>query len=113
MGCTVNYSLISRHFSSGVQPQYERSSSEVTAVSFLYDIIPFLFLSITTLLRHYIFKLRHCMYNIMWQDQVDPFSLVADELSVVANRLRAMVVAEVLLNHMSSNITIISPGAYS
>ncbi|KAL4564149.1 hypothetical protein LXL04_028201 [Taraxacum kok-saghyz] len=56
LGCTVNYSLISRHFSSGVQPQYERSSSE---------------------------------------DQVDPFSLVADELSVVANRLRAMVVAEV------------------
>ncbi|KAJ9550821.1 hypothetical protein OSB04_014866 [Centaurea solstitialis] len=29
------------------------------------------------------------------EDQVDPFSLVADELSVVANRLRSMVVAEV------------------
>ncbi|KAK9064639.1 hypothetical protein SSX86_016021 [Deinandra increscens subsp. villosa] len=29
------------------------------------------------------------------EDQVDPFSLVSDELSIVANRLRAMVVAEV------------------
>nr|KAJ0197639.1 hypothetical protein LSAT_V11C700361870 [Lactuca sativa] len=29
------------------------------------------------------------------EDQVDPFSLVADELSIVANRLRSMVVAEV------------------
>nr|AYA62519.1 geranyl pyrophosphate synthase [Atractylodes lancea] len=29
------------------------------------------------------------------EDQVDPFSLVADELSVVADRLRSMVVAEV------------------
>lgn len=57
LGCRVNYSWISRPFSSGgPQPQYEGSSAE---------------------------------------DQVDPFSLVADELSVVANRLRAMVVAEV------------------
>ena len=31
------------------------------------------------------------------QGSVDPFSLVADELSIVANRLRAMVVAEVCL----------------
>lgn len=29
------------------------------------------------------------------EEQVDPFSLVADELSIVANRLRSMVVAEV------------------
>ncbi|OVA11573.1 Polyprenyl synthetase-related [Macleaya cordata] len=28
-------------------------------------------------------------------DQLDPFSLVADELSIVANRLRSMVVTEV------------------
>ncbi|XP_024962525.1 solanesyl diphosphate synthase 3, chloroplastic/mitochondrial isoform X3 [Cynara cardunculus var. scolymus] len=57
LGCRVNYSWISRPFSSGgPQPQYQRSSVE---------------------------------------DQVDPFSLVADELSIVANRLRSMVVAEV------------------
>lgn len=31
----------------------------------------------------------------LFQDQSDPFSLVADELSMVANRLREMVVAEV------------------
>lgn len=30
-----------------------------------------------------------------FQDSLDPFSLVADELSVLANRLRSMVVAEV------------------
>ncbi|XP_071726850.1 solanesyl-diphosphate synthase 1, mitochondrial-like [Rutidosis leptorrhynchoides] len=57
LGCRVNNSWISRHFSSGgPQPQYEGSSVD---------------------------------------DPVDPFSLVADELSIVANRLRAMVVAEV------------------
>lgn len=30
-----------------------------------------------------------------FQDELDPFSLVADELSLLGNRLRAMVVAEV------------------
>lgn len=30
-----------------------------------------------------------------FQEKLDPFSLVADELSVLANRLRSMVVAEV------------------
>jgi len=29
------------------------------------------------------------------QDEHDPFSLVADELSLIGNKLRAMVVAEV------------------
>ncbi|KAK3032357.1 hypothetical protein RJ639_035408, partial [Escallonia herrerae] len=31
----------------------------------------------------------------LFQEQVDPFSLVADELAILANRLRSMVVAEV------------------
>lgn len=31
------------------------------------------------------------------QEQLDPFSLVADELSLVANKLRAMVIAEVCI----------------
>jgi len=30
------------------------------------------------------------------QEKVDPFSLVADELQVVANRLRSMVAVEVI-----------------
>lgn len=30
------------------------------------------------------------------QEQLDPFSIVADELSILADRLRSMVVAEVL-----------------
>ncbi|OIV93782.1 hypothetical protein TanjilG_07685 [Lupinus angustifolius] len=33
--------------------------------------------------------------NSIEQDELDPFSLVADELSLVSNKLRAMVVAEV------------------
>ncbi|XP_028760540.1 solanesyl diphosphate synthase 3, chloroplastic/mitochondrial-like isoform X2 [Neltuma alba] len=37
----------------------------------------------------------HCQTSSIVEDQLDPFSLVADELSVIANRLRAMVVAEV------------------
>lgn len=40
----------------------------------------------------------HSLLIISWwkfQEQLDPFSLVADELSLLANRLRAMVVAEV------------------
>ena len=41
---------------------------------------------IITLLLRYMSCLQH---------QLDPFSLVADELSLLANRLRAMVVAEV------------------
>ena len=35
------------------------------------------------------------MFRTAFQDQLDPFSLVAEELSLVANRLRSMVVAEV------------------
>ncbi|PIA56309.1 hypothetical protein AQUCO_00700559v1 [Aquilegia coerulea] len=37
----------------------------------------------------------HHERNSMIEEELDPFSLVADELSIVANRLRAMVVAEV------------------
>ncbi|CAK7352280.1 unnamed protein product [Dovyalis caffra] len=33
--------------------------------------------------------------DTVFQDQLDPFSLVADELSLLANRLRSMVIAEV------------------
>ena len=33
----------------------------------------------------------------IFQEQLDPFSLVADELSVLANRLRSMVIAEVFV----------------
>ena len=33
----------------------------------------------------------------VFQEQLDPFSLVADELSVLANRLRSMVIAEVFI----------------
>lgn len=33
----------------------------------------------------------------IFQEQLDPFSLVADELSVLANRLRSMVIAEVFI----------------
>ena len=41
------------------------------------------------------------LLNIFLQEQHDPFSLVADELSILANRLRSMVVAEVC-NFLSS-----------
>ncbi|XP_054809350.1 LOW QUALITY PROTEIN: solanesyl diphosphate synthase 3, chloroplastic/mitochondrial-like [Prosopis cineraria] len=37
----------------------------------------------------------HYQASSIVEDQLDPFSLVADELSLVGNRLRAMVVAEV------------------
>ncbi|KAK4262356.1 hypothetical protein QN277_027926 [Acacia crassicarpa] len=37
----------------------------------------------------------HNQSSSIIEDQLDPFSLVADELSLLANRLRAMVVAEV------------------
>ncbi|KAI9113448.1 hypothetical protein K1719_015375 [Acacia pycnantha] len=37
----------------------------------------------------------HYQTSSIVEDQLDPFSLVADELSLVSNRLRAMVVAEV------------------
>ncbi|PKI78651.1 hypothetical protein CRG98_001028, partial [Punica granatum] len=42
-------------------------------------------------IRHHI---HHHSASIV-EEQLDPFSLVADELSILANRLRAMVVAEV------------------
>ncbi|KAM7508318.1 hypothetical protein LguiA_018771 [Lonicera macranthoides] len=70
LGCRVIYSWISSAFNSvGHQIQHQ-SSPTVEAIE-PSDI-----------------SLPH-------QDQVDPFSLVADELSILANRLRAMVVAEV------------------
>lgn len=34
-------------------------------------------------------------WDTVFQEQLDPFSLVADELSLLADRLRSMVVAEV------------------
>jgi geranyl diphosphate synthase len=37
------------------------------------------------------------------QEKVDPFSLVADELSSIANRLRAMVSTEVPLSAHSAS----------
>ncbi|KAK3009105.1 hypothetical protein RJ639_013135, partial [Escallonia herrerae] len=39
--------------------------------------------------------LRFLTILSLFQEQVDPFSLVADELAILANRLRSMVVAEV------------------
>ena len=56
---------------------------------------------------HFVFKPNGIMcifLYILWyyflycmQEKVDPFSLVADELSSIANRLRAMVSTEVYL----------------
>ncbi|KAK4796305.1 hypothetical protein SAY86_028631 [Trapa natans] len=45
-----------------------------------------------------LYSVRHQIHqqsNSYVEEQLDPFSLVADELSILANRLRAMVVAEV------------------
>ncbi|XP_030552410.1 solanesyl diphosphate synthase 3, chloroplastic/mitochondrial isoform X1 [Rhodamnia argentea] len=42
------------------------------------------------------FSIRHQIHHqTVVEEQLDPFSLVADELSLLANRLRAMVIAEV------------------
>jgi hypothetical protein len=41
---------------------------------------------LTPMIRYFVF-----------QEQLDPFSLVADELSLLANRLRSMVIAEVFI----------------
>ncbi|KAK2992941.1 hypothetical protein RJ640_009450 [Escallonia rubra] len=67
LGCRVLYSWISGAFSSmGQQVQYQGNSVVEISDDF-----------------------------ILFQEQVDPFSLVADELAILANRLRSMVVAEV------------------
>lgn len=61
-----------------------------TSLSF-GDYYHFFFHFTLTLFPHFIGIVK---YSFL-QEQEDPFSLVADELSLVANRLRSMVVAEV------------------
>lgn len=62
-----------------------------TSISFGDLLLLFFFHFTLTFFPHFIGIVK---YSFL-QEQEDPFSLVADELSLVANRLRSMVVAEV------------------
>ncbi|MBA0663592.1 hypothetical protein Goklo_003697 [Gossypium klotzschianum] len=66
----------------GLGRQIHRSSSLIEFVYLLSFYLAFVYCNIE-MGRHFL------------QEQLDPFSLVSDELSLVANRLRAMVIAEV------------------
>ncbi|KAA3482547.1 solanesyl diphosphate synthase 3, chloroplastic/mitochondrial-like isoform X1 [Gossypium australe] len=66
----------------GLGRQIHQSSSLIEFVYLLSFYLAFVYCNIE-MARHFL------------QEQLDPFSLVSDELSLVANRLRAMVIAEV------------------
>lgn len=77
-----------------VQPQ---DGSERSNLSRLNVILFFFFsLGFQSLLVRMYFQV-HCTYMVdtVLQEPQDPFSLVSDELSLIADRLRAMVVAKV------------------